>query len=209
MDSIIDRELRDNNINKIVGVDEAGRGSLASIVAVAGVMLPTSHKIKGINDSKKLSRKKREELNEQIRDQAIEYHIAWIDHTVIDRINILEATKLCIIQVINRFNVKPDMVVIDGKFSFSNGDIVFPYRTIPKADNNSENVAAASILAKVYRDNWMLEQHKKYPNYGFDKHFGYGTKKHRAAIEKYGPCPIHRRSFNPLRSMLSKGMFNE
>lgn len=210
MDNKIDDELRSIGLNKIMGIDEAGRGALCSIVSVAGVMLPTNHKIEGLNDSKKISRARRIELDKLIREQAIEFHIAWADQIVIDQINILEATKLCIIQVINKFNVKSDMIVIDGKFNFGDDiDSRLPYDTIPKADMLSENVAAASIIAKNFRDNFMLEQHKLYPDYGFNEHFGYGTKKHRAAIEKYGPCPIHRRTFNPLRTMINKGMFNE
>ncbi len=184
--------------------------SLAGIVSVSCVMLPPNHKIEGLNDSKKLSPKKRIELAELIRERAIEIHLARANHAVIDKINILEATKLCIVQVIDKFSVRPDIVVIDGTFNFQK-DLypVFPCQTIINGDNLSENIAAASILAKVFRDNWMDEQHKLYPEYGFINHHGYGTKEHVAAIKKYGPCPIHRRTFNPLRTMLRKGIVKE
>lgn len=210
MDPVIEKDLRALGLNKIAGVDEAGRGSLASIVVVGCVMLPTNHKIDGIKDSKKVSPKKRKFLAELIKERAIEYHLAWADHTVIDKINILEATKLCIVQVINKLKVKPDMVVIDGTFNFHEDlSPIHPYQTVINGDNLSENIAAGSIIAKTFRDNYMDEQHKLYPEYNFIKHHGYGTKEHIAAIKKYGPCPIHRKTFNPLRTLLSKGLVED
>lgn len=210
MDPVVEKNLRAININKIAGVDEAGRGALCGIVSVACVMLPPNHKIEGLNDSKKLSPKKRIELAELIRERAIEVHLAWADHMVIDKINILEATKLCISQAINKLNVRPEMVVIDGQFNFQKEfEPDFPYQTIINGDNLSENIAAASIISKTFRDSWMDEQHKLYPEYGFIDHHGYGTKKHVAAIKEFGPCPIHRRTFNPLRTLLSKGVFDD
>ena len=205
MDPALEKNLKDIGLHKIIGVDEVGRGAGSGPVVVAAVMLPTNHRIVGIKDSKKLSPKKRKELSQLIHEQAIELHIARADHVIIDKINILEATKLCMWQVVNKFSVRPDMVVIDGQFDFKDFDFKYSYYCEPKADENYESVSASSIVAKVHRDEYMNEQHKLYPEYGFINHHGYLTKEHVAAIKKYGPCPIHRRTFNPLRTLLSKG----
>lgn len=198
MDPIIELNLREIGLNKILGCDEVGRGSLAAEVCTAAVMLPVNHRIKGINDSKKLTPKRREELAEQIFEQAFDVQLAIAPHTTVDRINIYAAVKQCIHKTIVNFKINPDMVVIDGEFTEFKGDISIPYPHIivPKADCMSENVAAASIIAKVCRDRMMVEWDKVYPEYGFGEHKGYGTKKHIDALLKYGPCPIHRRSFS-------------
>jgi len=196
MEPVIENNLREIGIYKIAGIDEAGRGSVMGPVVVACVMLPTNHRIVGLNDSKKIPPKKREVLAEEIYKQAIDVQIAECSNVEIDRINILNATKKCILTVINNIKGNPDLFVIDGLFNFKNEySLNAPYQTIPKGDTLSECIAAASIIAKTYRDNQVLDLSSKYPMYGWDKNKGYGTKKHIEAIYKYGHCPLHRKSF--------------
>jgi len=197
MDSVVEKDLRSVNINKIAGIDEAGRGCGAGPVVAAGVMLSPNHKIEGLNDSKKLSAKKRDYLAELIYERAIDIQIAEAHHKEIDEINILNATKKCIKSITKRFKCNPDIFVIDGVFSFKDEySLDKPYMTLPKGDTLSENVAAASIIAKVYRDNYMkVAAHRVYPEYSFDKHKGYLTKAHIKALYEHGPCPIHRMTF--------------
>ena len=183
---------KNNGYNLVCGVDEAGRGPLAGPVYAAAVILNENEAIEGINDSKKLSAKKREKLFEIITQKAISYNISFVDEKLIDEINILQATHLAMKQAIEGLEIKPDIVLIDGN-SAPNIDI--KTKTIVKGDAKSASIAAASILAKVARDKYMLEISKIYPHYNFEKHKGYGTKLHRENILKYGPCEIHRKTF--------------
>lgn len=199
MDPIVENSLRDVGVNKIVGVDEVGKGALAGPVCVAAVMLPPNHKIEGINDSKKVSPAKREKIARLIFERAIDVQVAMAMNGIIDRINIYNATKKCIQEVLVNLKVRSDMAVIDGIFNSFAGEYGLPcaYQTIPKGDTLSENVAAASIIAKTHRDHWMIEVAQgAYPEYEFAKHKGYGTKLHMDALLEYGPCPIHRMTFS-------------
>ena len=176
----------------ICGVDEAGRGPLAGPVCAAAVILPKGLVIPGLNDSKKLSDKRRRELFPIIQQEAVSFGIAFASQEEIDEINILQATFLAIRRAMEQLNPQPEFALIDGN---RETDFGVPCKTVIKGDSLSANIAAASVLAKVTRDNWMMEAAEKYPGYGFDIHKGYGTKAHYAALEKLGPCPIHRRSF--------------
>ena len=177
----------------IAGMDEAGRGPLAGPVCVAIAIMPLEKDkiIEGINDSKKLSEKKREALFEKIINTAISYHIEFVDEKTIDNINILNATKLGMHKCINSIDVRPDMVLIDAVKL----DTDIPTKSIIKGDALSYNIACASILAKVSRDRYILTLDEKYPMYNFKKHKGYGTKEHIENLKKYGPCPVHRKTF--------------
>lgn len=177
----------------ICGVDEAGRGPLAGPVCAAAVILPPDLELEGLNDSKKLSEKRREALYPLICEQALAYGIAFASEQEIDELNILQATFLAMRRAVGQLGQKPDLALVDGNREPDFGDI--PVRTIIKGDSRSANIAAASILAKVTRDRFMLEQDAVYPQYGFAVHKGYGTQKHYAALREFGPCPIHRRSF--------------
>lgn len=176
----------------ICGVDEAGRGPLAGPVCAAAVILPENIEIPGLNDSKKLSDKKRRELFPVICEKAIAYGIAFASHEEIDEINILQATYLAMERAINGLQVKPDFALIDGNRA---KDFGVPAETIVGGDGKSASIAAASVLAKVTRDNYMLEMAQAYPGYDFEIHKGYGTKAHYAALAELGPCPIHRMTF--------------
>ena len=177
----------------IAGMDEAGRGPLAGPVCVAIAIMPLEKDkiIEGINDSKKLSEKKREALFEKIINTAISYHIEFVDEKTIDNINILNATKLGMHKCINSIDVRPYMVLIDAVKL----DTDIPTKSIIKGDALSYNIACASILAKVSRDRYILSLDEKYPMYNFKKHKGYGTKEHIENLKKYGPCPVHRKTF--------------
>lgn len=177
----------------ICGVDEAGRGPLAGPVCAAAVILPPDLELEGLNDSKKLSEKRREALYPLICEQALAYGIAFASEQEIDELNILQATFLAMRRAVGQLGQKPDLALVDGNREPDFGGI--PVRTIIKGDSRSANIAAASILAKVTRDRFMLEQDAVYPQYGFAVHKGYGTQKHYAALREFGPCPIHRRSF--------------
>ena len=177
----------------ICGVDEAGRGPLAGPVCAAAVILPTDLDIPGLNDSKKLTEKKRDELYDIITAQAVAYGIAMVSEEEIDEINILQATFLAMKRAVESLAVKPDFVLIDGNREPDLGDL--PLKTIVKGDSRSANIAAASILAKVTRDRYMTELDAVYPQYGFAVHKGYGTKKHYAALEAFDACPAHRKTF--------------
>ena len=176
----------------ICGVDEAGRGPLAGPVCAAAVILPKGLVIPGLNDSKKLSDKRRRELFPIIQQEAVSFGIAFASQEEIDEINILQATFLAMRRAMEQLNPQPEIALIDGN---RETDFGVPCKTVIKGDSLSANIAAASVLAKVTRDNWMMEAAEKYPGYGFEIHKGYGTKAHYAALEKLGPCPIHRRSF--------------
>ena len=177
----------------ICGVDEAGRGPLAGPVCAAAVILPEGAVIAGLDDSKKLTEKKREKLYDIIKQTAVAYSVAYGTLEEIEMVNILEATYLAMNRAIEGLNVKPDFALIDGN-RVPRG-IKIPCETIVKGDSKSMSVAAASVLAKVTRDRLMLEYDKKYPEYNFKKHKGYGTKEHTELIKQYGPCEIHRLSF--------------
>ena len=177
----------------ICGVDEAGRGPLAGPVCAAAVILPEGAVIEGLDDSKKLTEKKREGLYDIIKETAVAYSVAYGTLEEIETVNILEATYLAMNRAIEGLSVKPDFALIDGN-RIPRG-IKIPCETIVKGDSKSMSVAAASVLAKVTRDRLMLEYDKKYPEYNFKKHKGYGTKEHTELIKQYGPCEIHRLSF--------------
>ena len=177
----------------ICGVDEAGRGPLAGPVCAAAVILPEGAVIEGLDDSKKLTEKKREGLYDIIKETAVAYSVAYGTLEEIETVNILEATYLAMNRAIEGLNVKPDFALIDG--NRVPREIKIPCETIVKGDSKSMSVAAASVLAKVTRDRLMLEYDKKYPEYNFKKHKGYGTKEHTELIKQYGPCEIHRLSF--------------
>ena len=176
----------------ICGVDEAGRGPLAGPVCAAAVILPRHIDIPGLNDSKKLSDKRRREIFPIIKEQALAYGIGFASHEEIDEINILQATYLAMERALAQLKLSPELALIDGNRA---KDFGIPVRTVVKGDSLSANIAAASVLAKVTRDDWMLEQAKLYPEYGFEVHKGYGTKAHYEALSAHGPCPIHRKSF--------------
>ena len=177
----------------ICGVDEAGRGPLAGPVCAAAVILPEDACIPGLNDSKKLSEKKREQLFDVITGKALAYCVAYGTLEEIEEFNILEATFLAMNRAVEGLKIKADFALIDGNRAPKGMKI--PCETVVKGDSKSMSVAAASVLAKVSRDRLMLEYDKKYPLYDFKKHKGYGTKEHTELIKKYGPCEIHRLSF--------------
>lgn len=187
-----EHQCYDEGFEIVCGVDEAGRGPLAGPVCAAAVILPRDLEIEGLNDSKKLSDKRRRALFEQITAQAVSYGIAFATEQEIDEINILQATFLAMRRAMERLTVRPSIALIDGN---RETDFGLPVRTIVKGDSLSADIAAASILAKVTRDDFMMQQAELYPQYGFDVHKGYGTRAHYNALRKYGPCPIHRRTF--------------
>lgn len=189
-------EIEDENyaagFQTICGVDEAGRGPLAGPVCAAAVILPPHLQIPGLNDSKKLSDKRRRELFPVICERALAYGIAFATEQEIDEINILQATFLAMQRALDQLGVRPDLALIDGN---RQKDFGLPVKTVIKGDSLSANIAAASILAKVTRDDLMVRQAEQFPQYGFEIHKGYGTKAHYAALEQYGPSPIHRMTF--------------
>ncbi|MCI8384119.1 MAG: ribonuclease HII [Clostridia bacterium] len=189
----IEKDLYQKGFQKIGGIDEAGRGPLAGPVVVAGVIMPPDSMIEGVNDSKKVSEKKREKLYDLILEEAISYSVAIIGQDVIDEINILNATKQGVTKVIEELEEKPDLLLVDALNQIDTKGI--SYQSIIKGDAKCYNIAAASILAKVTRDRIMRQWDEIYPQYGFAGHKGYGTAKHIQAIKEYGLCPIHRRSF--------------
>lgn len=182
----------DEGYRLICGVDEAGRGPLAGPVCAAAVILPANIDIPGLNDSKKLTDRKRRELFPIICEKAVAYGIAFADHKEIDEINILQATYLAMERAIAKLTVKPEFALIDGNRA---KDFGLPIETVVGGDGRSASIAAASILAKVTRDDYMLEMANIYPQYGFEIHKGYGTKTHYGALAENGPCPIHRMTF--------------
>ena len=188
----IEQSHFDRGVQLICGVDEAGRGPLAGPVCAAAVILPPNLEIPGLNDSKKLSDKKRRELYPVIMEKAIAYGIAFVDHKEIDEINILQATFLAMERAINQLSVKPELALIDGNRA---KDFGIPVETVVHGDSLSASIAAASVLAKVTRDDYMLKMAEEYPGYDFEIHKGYGTKAHYAALSELGASPIHRMSF--------------
>ncbi|MFR5876611.1 MAG: ribonuclease HII [Eubacterium sp.] len=194
-----EKEALNNGFKIVCGVDEAGRGPLAGPVCAAAVILPENHMIEGVNDSKKLSEKKREALFDKIIDEAFDYSIAFATAKEIDEINILEATFLAMKRAIDGLKIRPDYAMIDGN---RKPYLDIPMETIVKGDGKSASIAAASILAKVTRDRYMLDMAEQYPQYQFEKHKGYGTKLHYQMLDEFGPSEIHRQTF--LRTWYAK-----
>ena len=190
--SQIEEELRRTGVKYIAGIDEAGRGPLAGPVAAAAVILPPDTCILGLNDSKKLSEKQRLELEPIIKEQALAWKVVMIDHQVIDRINILQATKLGMRQAVAALEIAPDYLLVDG---MELDGVDLPQQGLIKGDARSVSIAAASVLAKTARDRLMLEYDAVYPGYGFAKHKGYPTAEHKEALRRLGPCSIHRLTF--------------
>ena len=188
----IEQSFFAQNFKVICGVDEAGRGPLAGPVCAAAVILPPNAEIPGLNDSKKLSDKRRREQFPVIKEKAIAYGIAFADNKEIDEINILQATYLAMERAMAQLSVKPDLALIDGNRT---KDFGIPVETVVHGDSLSASIAAASVLAKVTRDDYMLQMAEEYPGYGFEIHKGYGTKAHYAALAERGPCQIHRMTF--------------
>ena len=188
----LENELYAQGYSLLCGVDEAGRGPLAGPVCAAAVILPAGLEIPGLNDSKKLSEKQGEALFEPIKAAAKAYGIAFATVEEIENLNILNATFLAMNRAISQLSPQPELALIDGN---RNTGITVPSRCIVKGDSRCADIAAASVLAKVSRDHYMLEMAEKYPEYSFERHKGYGTKLHYEAIRQYGPCPIHRLSF--------------
>ena len=182
----------ENGIEIICGVDEAGRGPLAGPVCAAAVILPKGLVIPGLNDSKKLTDKRRRELMPVIKEQALAYGIAFASHEEIDQINILQATFLAMERALAQLKMKPNLALIDGN---RQKDFGITVETVVKGDSRSANIAAASVLAKVTRDDFMEAMAEEYPGYGFEIHKGYGTKAHYEALRNLGPSPIHRMTF--------------
>lgn len=195
-----ERELWGKGYLYVAGLDEVGRGPLAGPVMAAACILPARFDLPGLNDSKKLSESKREQLFEQIKSQALGYAIGSAEPAEIDVLNILQATKLAMKRAIEGLKLRPHFLLIDA---LELPQIKLPQKGIIRGDSLSASIAAASILAKVTRDRWMTELHTIYPEYGFDRNKGYGTKEHMEALKVYGPCPIHRRSFAPVEENIS------
>lgn len=189
----IEDDLYNSGANYICGIDEAGRGPLAGPVVVAACIMPRDSMIEGVNDSKKVSEKKREELYEIITDKALAYGVGIIDQKEIDRINILNATKEGLTMAVKELSIRPDLIIVDALTKIDTDGI--PYKSIVKGDAKCYSISAASIIAKVTRDRIMRQWDEVYPQYGFIQHKGYGTAQHIAAIKQYGLCPLHRLSF--------------
>ena len=187
--------------NNIAGIDEAGRGPLAGPVVAAAVILLSKVNIPNLTDSKKLSPKKREELFPKIQDMSVAYSVAVVDQEVIDKINILQAARLAMKKAVETLKLTPGLLLIDGNQKI---DSTLNQWTIVKGDSRSLTIAAASVLAKVTRDQIMDDYHKLYPQYGFDRHKGYGTKLHRNLIQEHGPCPIHRKTFKGVSEYINR-----
>lgn len=188
----LEEQLRENGAGLICGIDEAGRGPLAGPVYASAVILPWGLVLAGLNDSKKVTDKRRRELYDHIVEQAVAWGIGTASEQEIDEYNILQATFLAMRRAVEQLTVKPDWILLDGN---QKTDFGIPVETVVGGDGKSANIAAASILAKVARDRYMEELAQTYPQYGFEVHKGYGTRRHYEALEKYGPCPAHRTSF--------------
>lgn len=196
-----EEELLKKGHEYIAGCDEVGRGPLAGPVVAAAVILNPMIKIPGLDDSKKLTEKKREALDQEIRKHALAYAITYIDPAEIDEINIYEASRKAMIEAVKKLKIKPSFVLSDAMKLLHLG---IKYQDIIKGDSKSASIAAASIIAKVERDNYMKEIALKYPEYGFEKHKGYPTKKHLEALKIYGVLDIHRKSYKPVQDQLNK-----
>lgn len=196
---LFEKKAFQKGFSRIAGIDEAGRGPLAGPVVSAAVIIPISLQIPGVSDSKKLSPKQRDYLYEKIYDLAVSVGIGIVDPFEIDRINILQAALLSMAMAVENLDPQPDCLLIDGTFLISS---VLPQEAIPKGDALSVSISAASIVAKVTRDRLMERYHHDYPQFGFSKHKGYPTKAHKKAIQRFGCCPIHRRSFKGVKEYL-------
>ena len=192
-----EKELYKTGFRAIAGIDEVGRGPLAGPVVAAAVILPPGCKIKGLNDSKKIPKKKHQEIYQAVLDKALAVGIGLIDNEIIDQVNIYEATKLAMKEALSKLSLKPDYLLIDAMKL----DIDIPQESIIKGDANSLSIAAASIVAKVTRDKLMADYDKEYPGYDFAQNAGYGTKSHLQGLERHGVTPIHRKTFEPVKSM--------
>ncbi|MEJ5348495.1 MAG: ribonuclease HII [Desulfosoma sp.] len=193
-----DQAIRRRGFRLLAGVDEAGRGPLAGPVVAAAVILPEGMNLSGVTDSKKVSPTRREELVEKIHQVAVSVGVGWVEAQEIDRINILQASLTAMVRAIQQLKVPPDLVLIDGPYSLP---LSIPQRSVVKGDVRSLSIAAASIVAKVHRDHLMRTYHELYPLYGFARHKGYPTQEHLQALRRFGPCPIHRRSFHGVCSV--------
>ena len=210
-----ERKLWRKGKKRVACLDEAGRGPLAGPVVACAVSIPTkfkmkNEKLKNLKDSKKLTPKKREEIYKIIKNlPQIDFGVALVSEKVIDKINILEATKVAMVKAVKKLKRKPDFLILDGNFTLPAEALAkaginskIPQKSIIKADEKVFSCKVASIIAKVHRDRIMEQFHKKYPQYGFSKHKGYGTKYHFRMLRKYGPCEIHRKSFHPVKRMI-------
>ena len=197
-----EKEARQQGFHLIAGIDEAGRGPLAGPVVSAAVILPASFRVEGVNDSKRLTPQKRETLFTAIYGSAVSVGVGVVGPKRIDEINILQASLTSMAMAVACLAPRPDCLLVDGIFKI---DSDLPQTPIPKGDSRSVSIAAASIIAKVARDNMMAHYHRRYPQYGFSKHKGYPTKAHKAAIRAYGCTPIHRRSFKGVKEHVSDG----
>lgn len=192
-----DKQYYDKGLNSVAGIDEAGRGPLAGPVVASAVIFPENIEIPYLNDSKKLTEKRRNELFDIIKEKAVSYSVSVVDNCKIDEVNILQATFIAMKQAVLELKTSPDICLVDGNHKIPELDIA--QDAVIGGDAQSAAIAAASILAKVTRDRIMIEYAMKFPQYGFEKHKGYGTKEHMDALKKYGACPIHRQSFAPVR----------
>lgn len=192
-----EKELYKAGYQAIAGIDEVGRGPLAGPVVAAAVILPPECKIKGLNDSKKIPKKKHKDIYQAVMDKALAVGIGLMDSEIIDQVNIYEATKLAMKEALSKLSLKPDYLLIDAMKL----DIDIPQESIIKGDANSLSIAAASIVAKVTRDKLMADYDKEYPGYDFAQNAGYGTKSHLQGFERHGVTPIHRKTFEPVKSM--------
>jgi len=192
-----EKELYKAGYQTIAGIDEVGRGPLAGPVVAAAVILPPGCKIKGLNDSKKIPKKKHQEIYQAVLDKALAVGIGLIDNEIIDQVNIYEATKLAMKEALSKLCLKPDYLLIDAMKL----DVEIPQESIIKGDANSLSIAAASIVAKVTRDKLMTDYDKKFPGYDFSQNAGYGTMRHLQGLERNGVTPIHRKTFEPIKSM--------
>ncbi|MDO4814827.1 MAG: ribonuclease HII [Gemella sp.] len=204
--SLYEKKCRELGYKFIAGIDEVGRGPLAGPVVAAAVILSENSYFPGLNDSKKLSEKKREELYDLIVKEAVAYSIIEFDNHKIEKYNIYQASKLAMKEAIKNLKVKPDFLLIDA---MPLEDIGIDSHSIIKGDSKSITIAAASVLAKVHRDRLMKKYAEDYPYYDFENNMGYGTKKHLLGLEQHGVCPIHRRDFEPIKSIIKKGERNE
>lgn len=193
-----EREARGKGYQFIAGIDEVGRGPLAGPVVAAAVILPNHFTLKGVNDSKQLSKQKREVLYNDIMNNALAVGIGIVHANEIDTLNIYQATKKAMLQAINKLPINPDFLLLDAMEL----DTMIPQKSLIKGDTLSISIACSSIIAKVYRDQLMEEYSKQFPPYQFHKNSGYGTKEHLDALKQFGPCPIHRKSFAPIKELL-------
>ncbi len=193
--------LHRQGLRHLAGIDEVGRGCLAGPVVAAAVILPEHHLIPGLRDSKLLAPRRREELDRLIRAEALAVALEAVPESVIDEVNILRATHLAMAGAVARLGLKPDYLLVDG---LPVPNLTIPQWAIVGGDRVCASIAAASIVAKVYRDALMVRFHLRWPRYGFDRHKGYGTREHRRALAAFGPCPIHRRTFRGVRELLEQ-----